>query len=155
MTDRDGLVEKLDEMQLHDDTGDPRDEGYMAAVNEMREFVAALAVVERERPDEDEWRYVPEYIEPHATCCDECKALRERPPLTEERIERAADLIARYRMCDGASDWDQPFGYWTGERDREVARKVLASSTTEEQEPYRPSWLDIPSTVPKDGRDRG
>jgi hypothetical protein len=34
---------KLAEMELHDDTGDPRDEGYMAAVNELAEFFEALA----------------------------------------------------------------------------------------------------------------
>lgn len=33
------LASKLDEMALHDDTGDPRDEGYMAAIRELREFV--------------------------------------------------------------------------------------------------------------------
>lgn len=129
MTDRDGLVEKLDEMQLHDDTGDPRDEGYMAAVNEMREFVAALAVVERERPDEDEWRYVPEYIEPHATCCDECKALRERPPLAEEIIEALKRIRRIYeRTMPGPQD---------AQRDQVLAiiEPLLASSTTEEREP--------------------
>lgn len=35
------LTEKLDEMALHDETGDPRDDGYMAAVRELREWVAA------------------------------------------------------------------------------------------------------------------
>jgi hypothetical protein len=35
------LVEKLDEMTLHDETGNPRDAGYMAAVREIREWVVA------------------------------------------------------------------------------------------------------------------
>jgi len=35
------LAEKLDEMTLHDETGDPRDVGYMAAVRELREWVTA------------------------------------------------------------------------------------------------------------------
>src|SRR5580700_4617310 len=35
------LAEKLDEMTLHDETGDPRDAGYMAAVRELKEWVAA------------------------------------------------------------------------------------------------------------------
>ena len=30
---------KLDDMTLHDDTGDPRDEGYMDAVNELRHWL--------------------------------------------------------------------------------------------------------------------
>jgi hypothetical protein len=30
------LASKLDEMTLHDETGDPHDEGYMTAVREMR-----------------------------------------------------------------------------------------------------------------------
>lgn len=34
------LAEKLDEMTLHDETGDPRDEGYMAAVGELRDWHA-------------------------------------------------------------------------------------------------------------------
>lgn len=33
------LSAKLKDMQLHDDTGDPHDEGYMAAVNELREWL--------------------------------------------------------------------------------------------------------------------
>lgn len=33
------LNEKLMEMTLHDDTGDPRDEGYMDAVREIRDFL--------------------------------------------------------------------------------------------------------------------
>lgn len=33
------LSAKLDAMQLHDDTGDPHDEGYMAAVAELREWM--------------------------------------------------------------------------------------------------------------------
>ena len=33
---RASLARKLDEMQLHDDTGDPYDEGYMAAIQELR-----------------------------------------------------------------------------------------------------------------------
>lgn len=33
------LSAKLDDMQLHDDTGDPRDEGYMAAVDELRRWL--------------------------------------------------------------------------------------------------------------------
>lgn len=35
------LAEKLDEMTLHDETGDPRDEGYMAAVRELPAWIAA------------------------------------------------------------------------------------------------------------------
>lgn len=31
------LLAQLDEMNLHDDTGDPQDVGYMAAVGELRE----------------------------------------------------------------------------------------------------------------------
>jgi hypothetical protein len=34
------LAEKLDDMTLHDETGDPRDEGYMAAVRELRDWMA-------------------------------------------------------------------------------------------------------------------
>ena len=34
------LSAKLDDMALHDDTGDPRDEGYMAAIEELREWMA-------------------------------------------------------------------------------------------------------------------
>jgi hypothetical protein len=33
------LAAQLDEMTLHDDTGDPRDEGYMAAVRELRGWI--------------------------------------------------------------------------------------------------------------------
>lgn len=33
------LASQLDEMTLHDDTGDPRDEGYMAAVRELRGWI--------------------------------------------------------------------------------------------------------------------
>jgi hypothetical protein len=33
------LREKLDEMTLHDETGDPRDEGYMDAVREIRDWL--------------------------------------------------------------------------------------------------------------------
>lgn len=33
------IFEKLNEMQLHDATGDPHDEGYMAAVNELRDWL--------------------------------------------------------------------------------------------------------------------
>ncbi len=48
--ERERLAAKLDDMELHDDTGDPRDEGYMAAVNELRE---ALAAADKEgEPDE-------------------------------------------------------------------------------------------------------
>jgi len=35
------LERKLNEMQLHDDTGDAHDEGYMAAVNEIWSFLAS------------------------------------------------------------------------------------------------------------------
>jgi hypothetical protein len=35
-----GLAEQLDEMTLHDETGDPRDEGYMAAVRDLRDWLA-------------------------------------------------------------------------------------------------------------------
>jgi hypothetical protein len=34
------LADKLDDMTLHDETGDPRDEGYMAAVRELRDWLA-------------------------------------------------------------------------------------------------------------------
>lgn len=34
------LVSKLDDMTLHDETGHPHDEGYMAAVRELREWLA-------------------------------------------------------------------------------------------------------------------
>jgi hypothetical protein len=34
------LGAKLDDMELHDDTGDPRDEGYMAAITEIREWLS-------------------------------------------------------------------------------------------------------------------
>jgi hypothetical protein len=34
------LNEKLMEMTLFDDTGDPRDEGYMAAVRELRTWLS-------------------------------------------------------------------------------------------------------------------
>jgi hypothetical protein len=37
------LTEKLDDMTLHDETGDPRDEGYMAAVRELRDWIAERA----------------------------------------------------------------------------------------------------------------
>jgi hypothetical protein len=37
------LPEKLDEMTLHDETGDPRDQGYMAAVRELRDWHARRA----------------------------------------------------------------------------------------------------------------
>ena len=37
------LAEKLDDMTLHDETGDPRDEGYMAAVRELRDWLARRA----------------------------------------------------------------------------------------------------------------
>lgn len=37
---RDALTEKLDEMTLHDETGDPRHQGYMAAVRELRDWHA-------------------------------------------------------------------------------------------------------------------
>jgi hypothetical protein len=39
----DTLAEKLDDMTLHDETGDPRDEGYMDAVRELRDWLAAHA----------------------------------------------------------------------------------------------------------------
>ena len=32
------LLAKLDDMQLHDDTGDPADIGYQSAVDELREW---------------------------------------------------------------------------------------------------------------------
>jgi hypothetical protein len=34
------LADKLDDMTLYDETGDPRDEGYMAAVRELRDWLA-------------------------------------------------------------------------------------------------------------------
>ena len=34
------LAAKLDDMTLHDETGDPRDLGYMAAVRELRDWLA-------------------------------------------------------------------------------------------------------------------
>lgn len=34
------LGDKLMDMTLHDDTGDPRDEGYMDAVREMRDWLS-------------------------------------------------------------------------------------------------------------------
>jgi hypothetical protein len=37
------LAEKLDDMTLHDETGDPRDEGYMGAVRELRDWLAEQA----------------------------------------------------------------------------------------------------------------
>jgi hypothetical protein len=37
-TELEALAEQLDEMTLHDETGDPRDEGYMDAVRELREW---------------------------------------------------------------------------------------------------------------------
>lgn len=37
------LAEKLDDMTLNDETGDPRAEGYMDAVRELRDWVAAQA----------------------------------------------------------------------------------------------------------------
>lgn len=37
------LAEQLDDMTLHDETGDPRDKGYMAAVRELRDWVAERA----------------------------------------------------------------------------------------------------------------
>ncbi len=37
---RDALVTKLEDMTLYDETGDPRDEGYMDAVRELREWLA-------------------------------------------------------------------------------------------------------------------
>lgn len=39
----DDLEGKLDEMTLHDDTGDPQDVGFMAAVNELRELVSRFS----------------------------------------------------------------------------------------------------------------
>ncbi len=41
---RDALSEKLDEMTLHDETGDPRDQGYMAAVRELRDWHARSGI---------------------------------------------------------------------------------------------------------------
>jgi hypothetical protein len=38
-----GLQAKLDEMRLHENTGDPSDEGYMDAIRELDEWLAALA----------------------------------------------------------------------------------------------------------------
>jgi hypothetical protein len=37
---RGALAAKLDDMTLHDETGDPRDEGYMDAVRELREWLS-------------------------------------------------------------------------------------------------------------------
>jgi hypothetical protein len=39
-TELEALAEQLDEMTLHDETGDPRDEGYMDAARELREWHA-------------------------------------------------------------------------------------------------------------------
>jgi hypothetical protein len=39
----DTLAAKLDDMTLHDETGDPRDEGYMDAVRELRDWLAGQA----------------------------------------------------------------------------------------------------------------
>lgn len=38
----DALRAKLDEMTLQDDTGDPVDDGYMGAVDEMKRWTDAL-----------------------------------------------------------------------------------------------------------------
>jgi hypothetical protein len=43
------LTEKLDDMTLHDETGDPRDEGYMAAVRELRDWIAERAAGPRRK----------------------------------------------------------------------------------------------------------
>jgi hypothetical protein len=37
---RGALVAKLDDMTLYDEAGDPRDEGYMDAVRELREWLS-------------------------------------------------------------------------------------------------------------------
>jgi hypothetical protein len=43
---REALETKLDEMELHENTGDPRDEGYMAAWREFRDALAGLQAKE-------------------------------------------------------------------------------------------------------------
>lgn len=40
------LSAKLNDMTLHDDTGDPRDIGYMAAVEEIREWMGGADATE-------------------------------------------------------------------------------------------------------------
>lgn len=37
---RDALVAKLEDMMLYDETADPRHEGYMRAVRELREWLS-------------------------------------------------------------------------------------------------------------------
>jgi hypothetical protein len=37
------LAAKLDDMTLHDETGDPHDKGYMNAVRELRDWLAEQA----------------------------------------------------------------------------------------------------------------
>jgi hypothetical protein len=52
---REALERKLAEMELHDETGDPYDEGYMRAWQQFRE---ALAAVPERDPAGWEWRAV-------------------------------------------------------------------------------------------------
>jgi ribosomal 50S subunit-associated protein YjgA (DUF615 family) len=72
------LQAKLDEMQLHDGTGDPRDEGYMAALEELREWLVvageestAQAMAEYDGYDWSSMRELPRHGDDMAWCKDD------------------------------------------------------------------------------------
>ena len=93
---REALAAKLAEMELHDATGDPRDEGYMAA---WREFRDALAAVPAES-EAWEWRacaddklgaaepedWMPANSLAHAMA--RCNEFDAEPPYGHEWVER-------------------------------------------------------------------